>query len=540
MGKEHKNSDLEKIDMQVVSVEACNIEEVKNSFASLAEREDLQLDPDLMYARFIMAHEGANANGDFFTNEVLVRAQHTPRFKPIDWEHGQPMIGSILDSRYSEDSEGRGYIEAIGVIWKFIYPELAEQVKEQSVTGGLKLSMECYFKEANYKYGEQIFDQDQAEELSIVEYVGREYMGHKVFRVFKDVIFGGVGVVANPADKEAVFLAVAKKQAEEVIETNEVISALSDEQIKSIADIINRKTNDFRDKEISKDTTDAVTIAKYVKAFDKAKSNIVARFNKDNIATKEQLATEVRDIVDSLLADVSDISNNYIIGLANNDSNLEGGESEIAVADLNLKLCDQCNDIEVAEEKEGGSETMTAENTNNEEVVEDVVQEEVTEQKTEDVVDTDTTDYKSIASDLEATVSKLESELQGKVDAYDTLSKDFKELKEKVEAKEKEELSKSRMSELKESGIEFSEARQDKEAEKISSMDDEAFADYKDFLSELVTPKAEEKTEEVVAEDKEVEEEVEVEIENTDKSTADLNIETEQPKVIKPFGHLSE
>jgi hypothetical protein len=96
------------------------------------------------------------------------------------------------------------------------------------------------------------------------------------------------------------------------------------------------------------------------------------------------------------------------------------------------------------------------------------------------------------------------------------------------------------MSELTELGIEFSEARKAKELDKISAMDNESFADYKEFLSELSGKKVEvaEATEEVVEETVEEEIEVEVEVEKAEASA--LNIETPQPKVIKPFGHLSE
>jgi hypothetical protein len=530
VSKEHKNSLLEKFDMQVVSVEACDITEVKQSFAGLADREDLALDPDLMFAKFIMCHEGSNANGDTFTKDVLFRAQFTPRFKPIDWEHGQPMIGTILDSRYAEDAEGTAYIEAIGVIWKFIYPDMAEQIKAKSSTGELRLSMECYFQDANYKYGDQIFDQEQADELGLISYVGREYMGQTVYRVFKDVIFGGVGVVANPADKGAVFLSVAKKKAEEIIQNNEIVNDLTDEQIKAIAEII-RNTNDFTDKTLSNETIDAVTVSKFVSVFDKAKSDIVNRFNKDHIATKEQLVSEVRSIIEKLLSDVSNINNDYSKGLANEE-------------DPNLEDCDQEDITEVANEKEGGSEEMELDN---QEVIADenietvVAEEEVVEDVVEDVVDEvveDATDYKALATELENKVKDLEGKLKDKDSAFASLKEEFTALKNKVEASEKDALAKSRLAELTELGVEFSEARKAKELEKVSAMDNDAFADYKEFLSELVGKTtqvvAEEVVEEVVAE------EVEVELEEAEVATAGLNIETEQPKVIKPFSHLAE
>lgn len=526
--------------MELVSIEEVKLDEVKKSFATLADREDLQLDPDLMYAKFIMCHEGANANGDYFTKDVLFQAQFTPRLKPINWEHGQPIIGTILDSRYAEDSQGRGYIEAVGIIWKFIYHDLANSVKDKSRTGELRLSMECYYKDANYKYGETIYDQETAEDLGLTDYVGREYMGSKVYRVFKEVLFGGVGVVANPADKEAVFLAVAKKKAE------------AEEGLEqAIADVI-RTTNDFNEKQLPSDTVNAVTVAKYVKVFDKAKSLVVSKFNKDEILTRDRLMAEIRNIVDELLSEVSNINNDYFIGRASED-NLEGVE----VSDLNLKLCDHCdNNIELAQENKGGSETMDKETiletvVDEVEVTETPVAEETTEEvaveevqvevtETEEVAE-DVVDYQAKATDLETKVANLEKELQAKSTAYETLETEFTALKNKIEASEKEVLVNSRMTELAELGIEFSEARKTKELEKISAMDNDSFADYKEFLSELLGKKVEvaEATEEVVEEEV-VEEEVEVEVEVEKAEATELNIETPQPKVIKPFGHLAE
>jgi hypothetical protein len=273
----------------------------------------IELDPDLMHVRFILCHEGVNANGDYFTKEVLQAAQVTPRNKPIDWEHGQPIIGTMLDSAYREDASGRGYIEAVGVVWKFIYPELSGDIKKKAATGELRLSMECYYRDANYKVGDTLYTQADAEKLGLIQYVGREYMGNKVTRVFNEVVFGGVGVVANPADKEAVFLSVAKDLSNHGIE----VSAENVEEVsQAVADAITRTINDFKSKTVDKETLTALTVAKYVKAFDKAKSAVVGKFNKDENRTKEQFVSEVRSILDTFLSEVATINTNYYKGVA--------------------------------------------------------------------------------------------------------------------------------------------------------------------------------------------------------------------------------
>jgi chromosome segregation ATPase len=259
---------------------------------------------------------------------------------------------------------------------------------------------------------------------------------------------------------------------------------------------------------------------------------------------------EVRTIVDELLSEVSNINNDYFVGRASED-NLEGVE----VSDLNLQLCDHCQDN--IEENKGGSETMdkekleavvdevvtetaVAEETTEEVAVEEVQVEEVATKVTEEV-EVEVVDYQAKATDLETKVAQLTQELQTKATAYETLEAELTALKNKVEASEKETLVNSRMSELTELGIEFSEARKAKELDKISAMDNESFADYKEFLSELSGKKVEvaEATEEVVEEET-VEEEIEVEVEVDKAEASALNIETPQPKVIKPFGHLSE
>lgn len=173
--------------------------------------EEVTQAPDLMKIRFILCHATQNANGDTFTNEVLKQAQYTPKNKPINWEHGQPVIGTILDSVYKEDANGIGYIEATGVIWKYTYPDYAKDIKAKASSGDLKLSMECYYKNASYSLGGKILDLATAEKMGIIKHVGKHYMGKSVARIFNEVIFGGVGVVANPADKEAIFLSVASQ-----------------------------------------------------------------------------------------------------------------------------------------------------------------------------------------------------------------------------------------------------------------------------------------------------------------------------------------
>lgn len=533
-----EKANAKKFEMQVESIEEVKFEDVKKSFAGLANRDDIQLDPDLMYAKFIMCHEGVNSNGDTFTKEVLQKAQYTPRFKPIDWEHGQPFIGTILDSQYGETDEGLGYIEAIGAIWKFHYPDLAESIKSNSQTGALRLSMECFYRDANYKYGDQIFNQQQADDLGITDYVGREYMGQKVYRVFSDAIFGGVGVVANPADKNAIFLSVAKKKEEEA------------EAEVAIAEF-NRQQNDFTQKQLSKDTVDAVTIAKLAKVFDKAKLSVIGKFNKEEIESKDLILANVKNTLSTLITDIQKISEDFYFGKANVDNiNIDEMLNDILVEAKSKKEADD-NNLDLEEEEELGVEKdkIEAGATIEEELeavaenIEEVVDtEEASKKDPDNDGDDDTTpegdtDHDKFPakkkSKAEEAIAELQSKLDEKESAFASLEAKFNSLQEKVNASEKEALQNKRIAEIENLGIEFSEARKAKELDKIISMDNSAFEDYKSLLSEVAGKKS--PVVASVVEDELVEEVV---VENATAS-AGLNIEQATPKLIKPFGHLA-
>jgi len=495
----------------------------------------IELDPDLQYIRFIMCHEGVNANGDYFTKEVLKRAQFTPRLKPVNWEHGQPMIGTMIDSRYAEDANGRGYIEAIGVVWKFIYPELADAIKQKSASGELKLSMECYYKDANYKVGDQIYDQETAEKMGIVPYVGREYLGKKVERIFTDVLFGGVGIVANPADKEAVFLAVAKD--------------LDNQESTSASDFI-RPVTDFRQRTLDRETTHAVVVAKYIKALDTAKSQIVARFNDESLKTKDQHISEVRSIIEGMLSEINKISTAYHKGVAGEESHEMEEDDNMARKKIATEIEQVETEVletettETVEEVVESSEEVTTEEVTTE--VETIKAEEVveTEESVEEIETEEVSEANEAQAALEARVAELESELENEMREHDALKGAYAALKREFDQAKAQQVIASRISELSEVGIKFVGQRLAKEEAKIANMDDSTFADYKELLMEVagvtVTASSEvvEEVETVNAsEDEEIEEEVTVE--GVESATAGLNIEVDvTPNVRKPFAHL--
>lgn len=169
-----------------------------------------------MRVKFELCHEGVNNNGDRFTKASLDYSYKTIVNKPINWEHGEPNIGVVTASSIEERNDV-SYVVCEGEIWKYKYSDESEEIKTGYANGDIKVSMECYFPDCNFvlgDYDEVISDSEASDELR--ESKGGEYKGKLVSREFIRPFFGGVGVTATPADKEAVFLAAAKETAKVV------------------------------------------------------------------------------------------------------------------------------------------------------------------------------------------------------------------------------------------------------------------------------------------------------------------------------------
>ena len=187
----------------------------KEQLLALAFGEVPDLDEDLMFVYFILNHEGANSNHDIFLKNIMKANYKTAINKPIDLEHKQPIIGVITDSRYVEPEDGgKSYVECVGVIWKYLYPEVADSIKENYAQGKVKMSIEAWFKNPVYLVGDKEYTYKQALSKGICDsnrdIKALTFNNLPVFRRFDNFTYGGAGVVTNPADKDAVIRAVAK------------------------------------------------------------------------------------------------------------------------------------------------------------------------------------------------------------------------------------------------------------------------------------------------------------------------------------------
>ncbi len=169
--------------------------------------------PDLLLMKFILAHaDVANANGDGISSALMKKIYRTAVYKPIDVEHEKPTVGTIVSAAYRRDKEP-SYTECQAVIWPMFYPEIAQQVRTQYRTHGVRMSMELLFKSCEYHWGDQVLSEAQAARLGLINKRGQKVQGKLVTRWFheEDACFGGAAIVKDPADPKAYILAAAKE-----------------------------------------------------------------------------------------------------------------------------------------------------------------------------------------------------------------------------------------------------------------------------------------------------------------------------------------
>lgn len=163
---------------------------------------------DLMYVSFKLVHVGGNKNKDFFTEEELSQAQFTPILKPLNWQHGEPNIGTIYLSKLiaATDNES-AYIKCAAAIYKYKYLDYAQEIMNRYNNDNLLFSMEVWFTEfecsicnAMYKYND----------YETCKHLQERFNGdNKAFRILHNLTFAGAGVVEKPADELADSISVA-------------------------------------------------------------------------------------------------------------------------------------------------------------------------------------------------------------------------------------------------------------------------------------------------------------------------------------------
>jgi hypothetical protein len=190
---------------------------------------------DLLYVKFKLVHANTNKNKDAFTKEELKKAEKTPILKLLNWQHKEPNIGVIYNSKYIESkTQEPDYIECIAAISKYKYKEYAKQIADRHNENNLFFSMETWFKEAQCSVCNNTFTSGES---SYCDHLKNRYSeSNTSSRILRGLCFAGAAVVDNPADELADSLAIAAKNAEKVenliiAKEAEIVEKFTQEQV---------------------------------------------------------------------------------------------------------------------------------------------------------------------------------------------------------------------------------------------------------------------------------------------------------------------
>ena len=204
-----------------------SIAKFKSSFSTNQE--------DILYFSCVLVSEGLNLNDDYFSHSELIQSYRTPVTKPIDIDHDpNRIVGVILDSALMD--QNNNFIDYqntsseffnkqdlmpplnIGVycgIWKYLHPEAAEMVYSGVSDQTYHVSMEAFFDDYDYVLGEETVARNDMT-IFLDAYLRANggdglYTGKKIARSLKNILFGGMGIVMNPANPASKILSVHDK-----------------------------------------------------------------------------------------------------------------------------------------------------------------------------------------------------------------------------------------------------------------------------------------------------------------------------------------
>jgi len=261
---------------EVAKASSFTEEQIQQAAASLADSlgDGIPKTPDVSYLKGIYVSSGMNSNWDVFLPTELARSYGTIRLKPLDVEHvieegssyveivkqhpnmtfnsgKNTIIGAIYDAamvssrtgamvpasnaangiaeiwddiqasendllkNYKEHEHRSRYdIVMAGVLWKWLFPKTVADITNEVNSGERALSMEVYFRDYDWFVNGTIYNKDEAPHLADAFRKGG-FNGMPVGRVLRGMIFGGGGLVANPANPNALnFIEVAPQHPE--------------------------------------------------------------------------------------------------------------------------------------------------------------------------------------------------------------------------------------------------------------------------------------------------------------------------------------
>jgi hypothetical protein len=202
----------------------------------------LENQKDLMKMVSVLLSTGINRNDDTFLPSEVLPVRNTGAHKPVNLEHDPTKIVGHLIRTYATEKNGKKVpdgkrpkgksfdITAESVLYSFLFPKLAKDIRQRSESDNLYVSVEVWFTEFDFLVGSKIIKRT-SETASVLEPKLRIaggpgfFEGNRLGRVLRDVVIGGMGIVRDPANPESIVKSVSGFNSEVVQEIeNEVVS----------------------------------------------------------------------------------------------------------------------------------------------------------------------------------------------------------------------------------------------------------------------------------------------------------------------------
>jgi hypothetical protein len=208
---------------------------------------------DLLTLESVLVSTGMNDNDDLFLAQELIGARGTGRHKPVNIEHDDLQIVGHMTESFVAMKTGERINEAVlleeserlpanfdlvsrAVVYAYIFPELAREIRERAAHNELFVSVEAWFQDYDYIVGTRIVrrNAETSEKLEPILRINGgsgQINGQRLGRVLRGLIIGGKGLVEAPANKDSVIRSVSCE-----VEANSIVDLLDKNTIGHFVD----------------------------------------------------------------------------------------------------------------------------------------------------------------------------------------------------------------------------------------------------------------------------------------------------------------
>lgn len=308
--------------------------------------------PDLLYMDSVLVSTGQNANDDVFLPNEMWEARNSPVLKPVDWEHntGQELLdskftelenskqiisgnqiigvmynsfaalknGTVIDKVVANEAPREFDIINQAVIYKYLFPKTAKKIVTDAKANRLFVSMEAWFNSYDYKLGNKIVARNES--TAFLDSHLRANGGNGLFgqmsigRVLRNIVFGGIGIVANPANKDSVIHSFTNA---DLINTEIVDGAIASNIIDEIKDAsASDKSREVIEIMSDNKTNDAPATLQLASVSSDDYKDVVQRLVKAEqvIEQKDAEVVSVKSEVEKLQSNVENLTTAFIKG----------------------------------------------------------------------------------------------------------------------------------------------------------------------------------------------------------------------------------